>query len=186
MSTYLPGFLRPEREGALRLHSLRRPGVHLWLHVDGASLLSWDFIDFLYKPRNISLFSSLLCFLIYNILNCLSLSKSIAIANTVSPSGFPGSCRGWTPANKINIVKHRGWMEIKWKQSIPLQSQPKQNLKRKQNRGYALPTNVSTSSKSFSFLLPESSLVYYPFTPLLLEYGQLITNQIIKKCSLLG
>ena len=77
-------------------------------------------------------------------------------------------------------------MEINWKQLIPLQRQPKQILKPKQNRGYALPTNVSTSSKSFSFLLPESSLVYYPFTPLLLEYGQLITNQIIKKCSLLG
>ena len=65
MSVYLPGFLRPEQEGALRLHSLGRPGGHLWPYVDSASLLSWDFIDFLYKPRNISLFSSLLCFHIY-------------------------------------------------------------------------------------------------------------------------
>ena len=58
MFTYLPGFLRPEQEGALRLHSLRRPGGHLWPYVDGASLLSRDFIDFLCKPRNISLFLS--------------------------------------------------------------------------------------------------------------------------------
>ena len=58
MSTYLPGFLRPEWEGALRLHSLRRPGGHLWPYIDGASLLSRDFIDFLCKPRNISLFLS--------------------------------------------------------------------------------------------------------------------------------
>ena len=28
--TYLPGFLRPEQESVLRLHSLRRPGGHLW------------------------------------------------------------------------------------------------------------------------------------------------------------
>ena len=77
MSTYLPGFLRPEGEGALRLHSLGRPGGHLWPHVDSASLLSSDFIDFLYKPRNTSLFSSLLYFLIYNILS-LSLSKSFS------------------------------------------------------------------------------------------------------------
>ena len=58
MSTYLPGFLRPEWGSALRLHSLRRPGGHLWPYVDGASLLSRDFIDFLCKPRNISLFLS--------------------------------------------------------------------------------------------------------------------------------
>ena len=69
-------------------------------------------------------------------------------------------------------------MELKWKQPITLQSQPKQNLKYKQDRGNALPNNVSTSSKNFSFLLPESSLVYYPFIPLLLDDGQLITNQI--------
>ena len=73
VSTYLPGFLRPEREGALRLHSLGRPGGHLWPYVDDASLLSRDFIDFLCIPRNISLFSFLLYFLICNILS-LSLS----------------------------------------------------------------------------------------------------------------
>ena len=107
VSTYLPGFLWPEREGALRLHFPGRPGGHLWPHVDGASLLSWDFIDFLYKPRNTSLFSSLLYFLIYNILNYLSFSKSIAIAYAVSLSGFPGSCRGWTLAH---LERDRSWI----------------------------------------------------------------------------
>ena len=40
MSTYLPGFLRLEQEGALRLHYLGRLGGHLWPYVDSASLLS--------------------------------------------------------------------------------------------------------------------------------------------------
>ena len=95
MSTYLPGFLRPEPEGALRLHSLGRPGGHLWPYVDGTSLLSRDFIDFLCKPRNISLFLSSI-FLSATFFISLSLSKSFADA--IFPSGSPGSCRGWTPA----------------------------------------------------------------------------------------
>ena len=51
-------------------------------------------------------------------------------------------------------------MEINWKQPIPLQTQSKQNLKPNQNRGNGLLNYVSTFSKSSSFLLPESSLVY--------------------------
>ena len=43
-----------------------------------------------------------------------------------------------------------------------------------------LSLNMSTSSKSFSLLSPESTLVYYPFIALLSAEGQLITNQIIK------
>ena len=84
MSTYLPGFLRPEWEGILCLHSLGRPVGHLWPYVDGASFLSWDFIDFLYKPMNISLFSSLPIFLSTTFFPYLSLSKSIA--DSVHPS----------------------------------------------------------------------------------------------------
>ena len=41
-------------------------------------------------------------------------------------------------------------MEIKWKQPIPLQSQPRQNLKPKQTRGNALLNHVPTFSKRFS------------------------------------
>ena len=66
-------------------------------------------------------------------------------------------------------------MGIKWKQPIPLQSQPDPNPKQNIN---ALLKHVSTSSKNFSFLSPESTLVYYPFI-VLLSAGQLITNQII-------
>ena len=69
-------------------------------------------------------------------------------------------------------------MEIKWKQPIPLQSQTDPNPK--QNVSNALLKHVSTSSKSFSFLSPESTLVYYPFIVLLSAEGQLITNQIIR------
>ena len=35
----------------------------LWPNIDGASFLSWDFISFLCKPRNISLFSPLILLL---------------------------------------------------------------------------------------------------------------------------
>ena len=90
MSAYLPGFLRPEREGALHLHSLGRPGGHLWPYVDGASLLSWDFIDFPYKPMNISLFS----YLQHSLLIYLSLNQS----PTPSTLRSPWILRGWTPA----------------------------------------------------------------------------------------
>ena len=68
-------------------------------------------------------------------------------------------------------------MEIKRKQPIPLQSQPNPNPKNVSN---ALLKHVSASSKSFSFLSPESTLVYYPFIPLLSAEVQLIANQIIK------
>ena len=56
-------------------------------------------------------------------------------------------------------------MEIKWKQPIPLQSQPNQNLKPKQNRSNGLLNHVSTFSKSSSFLLPKSSLFTNPSLP---------------------
>ena len=69
-------------------------------------------------------------------------------------------------------------MEIKRKQPIPLQSQPNPNPK--QNVSNAHLKHVSASSKSFSFLSPESTLVYYPFIALLSAEVQLIANQIIK------
>ena len=59
-----------------------------------------------------------------------------------------------------------------------LQSQPKENLKPKRNRSNALLSHVSTFSKSSSFLLSESSLVYQPFIALLSADGQLITKII--------
>ena len=96
VSTYLPGFLRPEREGALRLHSLGRPGGHLWPYVDGASLLFRDCIDFLCKPRNFSLFLSSI-FLSATFF--ISLSKSFANADAVSPS-FPLDPAGAGPRQK--------------------------------------------------------------------------------------
>ena len=68
-------------------------------------------------------------------------------------------------------------MEIKWKQSIPLQSQTKQNLKTSLNKGNGLLNHVSTFSKNSSFLLPESSLVYQLFIALLSADDQLVTNQ---------
>ena len=68
-------------------------------------------------------------------------------------------------------------MEIKWKQPIPLQSQTKQNLKTSRNKGNGLLNHVSTFSKSSSFLLPESSLVYQSFIALLSADDQLVTNQ---------
>ena len=52
-------------------------------------------------------------------------------------------------------------MEIKWKQPIPLQSQPKQNFKPNQNRRNGLLSHVSTFPKSSSFLLPESSPTFF-------------------------
>ena len=98
MSIYFPGFLGPEREGALHLHSLGRLGGHLWPHVDGASLLSWDFIDFSVYWNQGTSASFLLSSIFLSITFFPSLSKSIT--NAVSPSGFPGSCGGWTPASK--------------------------------------------------------------------------------------
>ena len=62
--------------------------------VNRANFLSWSFIGFLCKPRNISLF---LPSIFLSSTFFPSLSKSIA--NTVSPLGFPGSCGGWTPAH---------------------------------------------------------------------------------------
>ena len=58
--------------------------------VNRASPLSWDFIGFLCKPRNIS-FSS---FLFHS------------FADAVSPEGSPGSCGGWTPAKALLAKKN--------------------------------------------------------------------------------
>ena len=63
MLLLLPRLLRPSGEGALCLHPLKRaPGAF----VSDTSPVSKGFIGFLCKPRNISLFLSLLYFLIIN------------------------------------------------------------------------------------------------------------------------
>ena len=54
----LPGLLRPKRGDALHLRSFRRLGGCLWPNVDGANLLSRDFIGFLCKSMNLSPFFS--------------------------------------------------------------------------------------------------------------------------------
>ena len=64
-------------------------------YVNRASPLSWSFIGFLSKMRNISLFLSSIflsaTFFLYLSLNIL--------ADAISPEGTTGSCRGWTPAH---------------------------------------------------------------------------------------
>ena len=47
--------------GNPRQGTLRYSSGHLWPNVDSASFLSWDFISFPCKPKNISLFSPLFC-----------------------------------------------------------------------------------------------------------------------------
>ena len=64
-------------------------------YVNRASPLSWGFIDFLCKPRNISLFLASI-FLSATFFLYLSLNL---FTDTVSPEGTPGSCGGWTPAS---------------------------------------------------------------------------------------
>ena len=64
-------------------------------YVNRASPLSWGFIGFLCKPRNISLFLSSI-FLSATFFLYLSLNL---FTDTVSPEGTPGSCGGWTPAS---------------------------------------------------------------------------------------
>ena len=59
---FLPGLLRPKWGGALCLCFFGRLGGCLWPNVDGASLLSRDFIGFLCKPRNLSPFFSIILF----------------------------------------------------------------------------------------------------------------------------
>ena len=56
-------------------------------------------------------------------------------------------------------------MEIKWKQPIPLQSQPRQNLKPKPNRGHGLLNHVPTFSKRFSSFYLKSPLFTHPSLP---------------------
>ena len=63
-----------------------------------ANALSWSFIGFLRKPRNISLFLSSI-FLSTIFFPYLSKSSTDA----VFPSGSPGSCGGWTPAIFLQI-----------------------------------------------------------------------------------
>ena len=63
--------------------------------VNRANFLSWSFIGSLCKPRNIRLFLSS----IFLSTTFLYISLSHSIADAVPPLGFPGSCRGWTPAN---------------------------------------------------------------------------------------
>ena len=105
--TYLPGFLRPEREDVLHLHSLGRLGGHLWpLWTGQTSCL--EVLLVLYVNQGISaFFSPLFSYLQHSFL--ISLSKSIAIAEAVSPSGFPGSCGGWTLAPQETCVQSLGW-----------------------------------------------------------------------------
>ena len=57
MYTCLPGLLRPTQEGA-QGGPPSTIQVGTCGYVDGASLLSRDFIDFLCKPGNVSLFLS--------------------------------------------------------------------------------------------------------------------------------
>ena len=61
-------------------------------YVNRASPLSWDFIGFLCKSRNISFYSF------------LSHSFIHSFANAVSPEGSPGSCGCWTPAQEAGQV----------------------------------------------------------------------------------
>lgn len=65
-------------------------------------------------------------------------------------------------------------METKWKQPIPLQSQP--DTQPKQNPGNVLFQRLSTFSKSFSFLSSESAPVNHPFAVLLSANGNQINN----------
>ena len=87
-------------------------------YVNGVSPLIWDFIGFLCKPRNISLF-------VY-FLNCniLYLSIYISLTKSLSPSislnkqishrqrrprfGYPGSNWGWTPVLGEKTATARG------------------------------------------------------------------------------
>ena len=87
--------------------------------VNRANFLSRSFIGFLCKPKNISL--SLLYFLIYNILS-LSLSKSSA--DTIFPSGSPGSCRGWTPAQPLSSQEVSAWLQSQPSSQSSLQASP--------------------------------------------------------------
>ena len=56
-------------------------------------------------------------------------------------------------------------MEIKRKQPIPLQSQPRQNLKPKPNRGHGLLNHVYTFSKRFSSFCLNPPLFANPSLP---------------------
>ena len=64
-------------------------------YVNRASPLSWSFIGFLSKMRNISLFLASI-FLSATFFLYLSLNL---FTDTVSPEGTPGSCGGWTLAS---------------------------------------------------------------------------------------
>ena len=72
VSTYLPGVLRPTREGA---QGGAPSSGRLWPNIDGASFLSWNLISFPCKPRHISLFSPLIFLLQYSFLISLYISK---------------------------------------------------------------------------------------------------------------
>ena len=61
--------------GSPRQGTLRYSSGSLWPNVDGASFLSWNFISFPCKPRNISLFSPLIFQLHYSFLISLYISN---------------------------------------------------------------------------------------------------------------
>ena len=88
------GFLRPEREDVLHLHSLGRLGGHLWPLWTGQTSCLGVLLAFYVNQGISASFSPLFSYLQYSFL--ISLSKSSAEATF--PSGSPGSCGGWTPA----------------------------------------------------------------------------------------
>ena len=61
--------------GSPRRGTLRYSSGCLWPNADGASFLSWNFISFPCKPRNISLFSPLIFLLHYSFLISLYISN---------------------------------------------------------------------------------------------------------------
>ena len=84
-------------------------------YVNKASPLSWDFIGFLCKPRNISLFLSSV-FLSATFFLYLSLNL---FTDAISSEGTLGSCGGWTPAEKEMATLSRIFA---WE--IPLTGEP--------------------------------------------------------------
>ena len=87
------GFLRPEREDVLHLHSLGRLGGHLWPLWTGQTSCLEVLLAFYVNQGTSASFSPLFSYLQYSFLISFK-----SCADTVFPSGSPGSCGGWTPA----------------------------------------------------------------------------------------
>ena len=98
--TYLPGFLRPEWEDVLCLHSPGRLGRHLWPPWTGQTPCLGVLLAF-YVNQGIQPLS-LLYFLIYNILS-LYLSKSVA--NSIPTLNYPGSTRAGPWHSMTHLLK---------------------------------------------------------------------------------